>query len=61
MAALEKHMVKLDHLAKVSGKAQYVADLSLPGLLTGRLLRSIKAKAVLPMLGLAANINKSDR
>ena len=47
MAALEKHMVKLDHLAKVSGKAQYVADLSLPGLLTGRLLRSIKAKAVL--------------
>ncbi len=47
MDVLEKHVVKRDHEDKVSGKAKYVADVSLPGLLTGKLLRSTKAKAVI--------------
>ena len=54
MADLARHVVKRDHEDKLSGKAKYVCDLTMPGLLTGKLLRSVKAKALLKEIKLPA-------
>ena len=45
MEAISASVKKKDHDAKVSGRALYVDDLTLDGMLTGRLLHSTKAKA----------------
>ena len=45
MGIVKEHLVKRDHFEKVSGQAQYVDDLQIPGLLHGKLLRSTVAKA----------------
>lgn len=45
MEAISKPVKKKDHDAKISGRALYVDDLLVDGLLYGRLLRSAKAKA----------------
>lgn len=52
MGILPKHVVKLDHWEKISGTAQYVDDLQLPGMLYGKLLRSTQAKARIKALHL---------
>ena len=38
-------VVKLDHSAKISGRARYLDDLPMDGVLTGRMLRSDRARA----------------
>ncbi|MGF6906101.1 xanthine dehydrogenase family protein molybdopterin-binding subunit [Fusobacterium sp. PH5-44] len=45
MSVLADHLEKRDHYEKITGKAQYVDDLQIEGLLHGKLLRSTKAKA----------------
>jgi CO/xanthine dehydrogenase Mo-binding subunit len=47
MEAISKSVIKKDHAPKVSGRALYVDDIIMHGMLYGRLLRSTKAKALI--------------
>ena len=47
METISTSVVKRDHAAKISGEAVYVGDYPREGILTGKMLRSVKAKAKL--------------
>ncbi len=51
MRILNKHIPRLDGPEKVTGKAKYTADINLPGMLHGRILRSPHAAARIPAGG----------
>jgi CO/xanthine dehydrogenase Mo-binding subunit len=47
MHSISKSVIKKDHIEKVSGSATYIADVKKEGLLQAKILRSLKAKAVI--------------
>ena len=52
--AVGSHMTRVDGYDKVSGRAKYTYDVHLPGILTGRMVRSPHAKARIKSIDLAA-------